>query len=170
MRSHQSRAEGQNYFCRPPDHATFDAAQHMVGFLGCECTLVIHVHLFIHQKPQVLLSRVALNLLILQPVLILWVALTQVQDAVLAKCDEVHTGPFLELVRVPLDGIPSPRRVNLTTQLAVICILAEGAHNPDVYVIDEDIKWYLFHYGPRGIPLVTDVHLDIEPLTTTLWM
>jgi len=35
----------------------------------------------------------------------------------------VYTGPLLELVQVPLDGIPSLRRVDRTTQLDVICKL-----------------------------------------------
>ena len=48
-------------------------------------------------------------------------------------------GPLLELVQVPLDGILSLRHVNCTTQLGVVCSLAEGALNPTVYVIDEDI-------------------------------
>ncbi|KAK4827937.1 hypothetical protein QYF61_022552 [Mycteria americana] len=37
--SHQSRVEGQNRLPRPAGHASFDAAQDMVGFLGCERTL-----------------------------------------------------------------------------------------------------------------------------------
>jgi len=45
----------------------------------------------------------------------------------LVESHEVHTGPLLELVLVPLDGIPSFWCVNCTTQLAVICKLAEGA-------------------------------------------
>jgi len=40
---------------------------------------------------------------------------------------EVHQGPPLQLVQVPLDGIPSLRRVDRTTQLGVICKIAEGA-------------------------------------------
>jgi len=36
-------------------------------------------------------------------------------------------GPLLKLVQVPLDGIPSFWCVNCTTQLGVICKLAEGA-------------------------------------------
>jgi len=40
---------------------------------------------------------------------------------------EVHTGPLLEVVQVPLDGTPSFRCVNCTTQLGVISKLAEGA-------------------------------------------
>jgi len=48
----------------------------MVGFLGCERTLLACVRFFIHQYPQVLLGRAALNPFIAQPVLILGIALT----------------------------------------------------------------------------------------------
>jgi len=60
--SQQSGAKGQNLLPRPAGHAAGDAAQGMVGFLGCECTLSAHVQLFIHQYPKVLLGRAALNL------------------------------------------------------------------------------------------------------------
>ena len=43
---------------------------------------------------------------------------------------EVYVGPLLELVQVPLDGIPSLKCVNCTTQLGVVDKLAEGALNP----------------------------------------
>jgi len=90
---------------------------------------MVHVQLFIHQYVQDLLGRAALNPLIPQPVLIAGVALTQMQDLALGLVElrEVHTGPFLELVQVPLDGILSFWCVNCTTQLDVICKLAEGA-------------------------------------------
>ena len=86
----------------------------MVGLLGCERTLPHHIQLFIHQYPQVLLGRAALNPFILQPVLILGVASTQLQDFALGLVEphEVHMGPLLELVHVPLNDIPSLRRVN----------------------------------------------------------
>ncbi|KAK4828813.1 hypothetical protein QYF61_000870 [Mycteria americana] len=77
----------------------------MVGLLGCERTLSAHVQLFIHQYPQVLLCRAALDHIIPQPVLELRIAPTQVL----------------------LNGILSLRRVTCTTQLGVICKLAEGA-------------------------------------------
>ena len=90
--------------------------------VGCKHTLSAHVQLFTHQHPQVLLGRVALNPFILQPVLIVGVALTQVQDLALGLVEphEVHVGPLLEFVQVPLDGIPSLRRVNRATQLGVL--------------------------------------------------
>jgi len=81
------------------------------------------------QNPQVLLGRAALNHIIPQPVLILRVAPTQVQDLALGLVEphEVHTGPPLQLVRVSLGDIPSFWCVNCTTQLGVICKLAVGA-------------------------------------------
>ncbi|KAK4828585.1 hypothetical protein QYF61_027675 [Mycteria americana] len=151
--SHQSGVEGQNPLPRPAGHASCDAAQDMVGLLGCKRTLSAHVRLLIHQYPQVLLHRAALNPFIPQPVLIPGVAPTQVQDFALGLVEphEVHTGPLLELVQVPLDSMPSLRRVNRTTQLGVICKLAEGALDPAVYVIDDDIKQYWSQWRPlRG--------------------
>ncbi|PKU48884.1 testosterone 17-beta-dehydrogenase 3 [Limosa lapponica baueri] len=47
---------------------------------------------------------------------------------------------------VPLEGITSLRHVNVTTQLGVICKLAEGVLDPTVYVIDEDIEQYWSPY------------------------
>ena len=38
-----------------------DAAQDMVGFLGCKGTLLAHVHLTIHWYPQVLSDRAVLK-------------------------------------------------------------------------------------------------------------
>jgi len=83
VRSHQSGAEGQNHLPQPAGHASLDAAQDTVDLLGCECTLLAHVRLYIHQHPQVLLSTAALNPFIPQPVFIVGVALTQVQDPAL---------------------------------------------------------------------------------------
>ncbi|KAK4816418.1 hypothetical protein QYF61_016854 [Mycteria americana] len=145
--SHQSGVEGQNHLPRPAGYISFDAAQDMAGFLGCEHTLLARVQLFTHQYPQVLLCRASRNPFIPQPVLILGVALTQVQDLALGLVEphEVRTGPLLELVQVPLDGIPSLRRVNCTTQLGVVCKFAEGALDPTVYVIDEDAPMSLFN-------------------------
>ena len=148
--SQQSRVEGQNHLPPPAGHASFDAAQDTVGFLSCESTLPAHAQLFIYQYPQVLLLRAALNPFIPQPVLILGIAPIQVQDLALGLVEprEVHTDPLLKFVQVPLDVISSLRRVNCTTQLSVICKLAEGTLNPVVYVIDEDIEQHGSQYGP----------------------
>jgi len=88
--------QGENRLPRPVGHATFDAAQGVVGFLDCKHTLMAHVQFFIHQYSQVLLSWAALNPFIPQPLLIHWVALYQVQDPALGlELHEVHTGPPL---------------------------------------------------------------------------
>jgi len=141
-----------------------------LAFWACERTLLGRVQLFTHQYPHVLLSSAALNPFILQPIFMPGVALTLVQDLALrlVELHEVHTGPFLDLVQVPLDGIVSLRRVDHTTELDVTCRLAEGALNPAVCVFDEDIKQYWSQYRPVGTPLVTDLHPDIEPLTTVV--
>ncbi|KAK4817028.1 hypothetical protein QYF61_026034 [Mycteria americana] len=130
--------------------------QDTVGFLGCERTLLAHVQFFIHQYPQVLLFKAALNPFIPQPVLIAGVALIQVQHPArgLAELHKIQMGPLLDLVQVPLDGIQSLRRVNRTTQLGVICKFAEGALGPTVSLMK-----ILNSTGP-----------NIEPLTTILWM
>ena len=65
--------------------------------------------------------------------------------------------------------MPSFCNVNCTTQVGIINKLAEGALDPTVYVIDKDVEVYPIQ-TPWGIPLVTGLHLDIEPLTTTLWL
>ncbi|KAK4831361.1 hypothetical protein QYF61_017492 [Mycteria americana] len=129
------------------NHKTFmaDLGELRVGFLGCKCTLLARVQFFIHQCPQILPCRTALNPFFPQSVLILGIALIQVQDLALGLVElhEVHMGPLLKPVKVSLDGIPSLRHANCTTQLGVICKLAEGALNPAIYVIDEDIKYFL---------------------------
>ena len=43
--SHESGVKGLNPLPRPAGHASLDAAQDVVGFLGCECTLPAHVEL-----------------------------------------------------------------------------------------------------------------------------
>jgi len=128
-RSQQSRVEGQNHLPRPAAHAAGDAGQDTVGFPGCECTLLAHVKLFVPQHPQVLLSRAAFNPFIPQPAWISEDAPIKVQDPArdLVGPNEVHIGPFLELVQVPLHVIPFFWCVSCTTQLCVICKLAEGA-------------------------------------------
>jgi len=104
----------------------------MAGFLDCKCMLPALVQFFVHQYPQVLLCRTALNLFIPQSLLILGIALTQAQDPALGL-DELHgvgMGLLLKSVKVPLDGILSLKRINCTTQHGIICELAEGVFIP----------------------------------------
>jgi len=80
--SHESRVKGQNHLSRPTGHAALDAAQDMVGFLGCKRTLPAHAELLIHQHPQVLLLRAAQEPLSAQPVLVFGIAPTHVAEDV----------------------------------------------------------------------------------------
>jgi len=84
------------------------------------------------------------------------IALTQVQHLALGLLEphQVHVGPLLKLVQVPLDGISFFCCINRTTQLSVVCKLAEGALDPTVYVIDKDIK----QYWSQDRPLRDTIH------------
>ena len=88
--SHESK--GEESFL---SHASFDLAQDTIGSLVYKRTLLTHTELFIHQYPQVLLQRPALNPLIPQLVLIMGVASTHEQDLALRFVEphEVHLGP-----------------------------------------------------------------------------
>ncbi|KAK4817730.1 hypothetical protein QYF61_026530 [Mycteria americana] len=140
--------------------------QDVAGLLGCERTLSAHVQLFVHQYPRALFPRAALDHIIPQPVLKPRTAPTQVWDPALGLVEphEVHTGPLLQLVQVPLDDIPSFWRVSCTTQLGVICKLAEGALNLTVNVIDENIEQHWFQYRP----LRDTTPVDCYPLDVTI--
>jgi len=60
-------------------------------------------------------------------------------------------GLFFEPVQVPLSGIPSYYSVNCSTYFGVICIPIEGALDPIIYIIHEDVKEYQSQDGPlRG--------------------
>ena len=89
------------------------------------CALLAHVEFLINQHPQVFLFRATLNTLINQTVFVLGITQTQVQDLApgLTELYEVNTGPPLEPLKVPLDGIPSLKHINCTIQLGVICKL-----------------------------------------------
>ena len=58
----------------------------------------------------------------------------------LVELHEVHTGPVLKPVKVPLDGIPFLQLINCIAQLGVMCTFAKAAFNLIVYVVDKDIK------------------------------
>jgi len=99
--SPHSRVEGQDCLPRPADHTAFDAGQDIVGFLGCEGTLLAHVQLPSTSTPQSFFNRAAEHhTYIPQLVLTVGVAMTQVQDPALAFVEprEALLGPLLEPV------------------------------------------------------------------------
>jgi len=81
--SHQSRVEGQNHLPQPAGHTSLDAALDAVGPLGCQHTLPGHLELLVKQHPQVFLLKAALNPFSAQPVFVLGIALTHMQDLAL---------------------------------------------------------------------------------------
>ena len=127
--SHQSRVRAAE---SPPSTCWPHFFRCSTGFLGCKCTLPVHVQLFIHRYPQVLLGRAVLNAFIPQTVLISGLALTQVQNLSLGLVElhEVLASAPLQLMQVPLDGLSSCWYVNCTTQLGVISKLAGSALHP----------------------------------------
>jgi len=132
----------ENHLSQLAGHISFDAAQSMINFLGCKSKLLACVQCFIHQYAQVLLCRSAFNEFSPPPVLVLGVALTQMQDLALGLVElhEVHMGSLVKSVKVPLYGIPSLKCINWTAQLGVIHKHAEGALSPTIYIIGEVIK------------------------------
>ncbi|PKU40461.1 hypothetical protein llap_9237 [Limosa lapponica baueri] len=139
--SHESGADGQNHLPQPAGHDSCDAAQGTGGFLGYQCTLL---------HPQVLLLRAALNPFSAQPVFVLGIAPTQVQDLArgLVELYEVHTGPPLKPVQDLLDDIPSIQCVDRTTQLGVVSKLAEGVLNSTVHVSNKDVQQHWSQFQP----------------------
>jgi len=105
--SHKSGVKGQNPLPQPAGHASVDAAQDTVCFLGCKCTLPAHGELLIHPYPQVLLRSAALEPLSTEPVLVFGITPTHVQDLALGLVElhEVHAGPresnFLSTLYIP---------------------------------------------------------------------
>lgn len=81
----------------------------MTGFPIYKHTLQAHTQFFIHQYPQVLLCRATLNHFIIHSMLMLGIAVIQVQDFLLdfVGLHEVYIGTVITPVKVALDGIPS---------------------------------------------------------------
>ncbi|NWW82991.1 F120B protein, partial [Climacteris rufus] len=162
--SHQSRVDRENPLPCPAGHSAFDAGRGAVGFLGCECTLPDLVKLFIQQHSKALL-RAALNPFSIQPVFVLGIAPTQVQDLVLClvEFDEVCTHPPLKPVPITLDGISSLQHIDCTTQPGVIGKFAEGALDATVCVTDKDVEQCWSQYQPLRTPLLAkEQHIQSE--------
>lgn len=125
-----------------------------------------HVQFPIHQYPKVLSSRAVLYPFIPQLVLREGIAMTQVQALHLdlldltkfswALCSSLSR--FLWMASCPLVVLTSQHnllRVNLIP-LSVLLMKILNSTSPST--------------DPWGTPLITDLHLDLEPLTTTPWI
>lgn len=116
-----TRAEVQNQLPMPAPTA-LDAAQDKVG-LDCECTLLVHVQLFIQKNHQVLLCKAVLNDFLSQHLLLsllAWPKCWNLDFLNFIRFLELHKAPLSNLSRI-LDGIMT--LCNCTTKLHVICIL-----------------------------------------------
>ena len=109
---------------------------------------------------------------LLQAVLMSGTAPTQEQHLApgLVKPHQVPMCPLSEPVQVPLHGVPSFCCVHCTTQLGVISKLLRVHSIPPSVSLIEMLKSSGPRMDPWGTPLITGLHLDMEPLTTALWL
>jgi len=158
-----TKAKQENHLPQPAGHASFDTVQGIVGHLGCERTLLHHVELIFNQQSQVLL-RAGLNPCFAKPLFVPGIAPTHVQDLALGLVElhDVHMGPPLKTVRVPLNGIPFFQLVNRSTQLGVTGKLAEQNSVPLSMLLTKTLNNTGPNTDPSGMPFVTGLHLDIE--------
>lgn len=103
----KSKAEGENHLPHPAGPTAFDVAQDIVCFLCCELTLLGCVGLLIHQHTQLFLFRAALDSFFVQPVLVVGIALTKMQDLAFVIVKLMKFALARLSSRVSLDGIPS---------------------------------------------------------------
>ena len=161
--SHWNGVEGQNHLPCPAGHAAFDVAQDTVGLLGCKCTLPGHVELHINQHPQVLLGPFSD-----QPVFVLGIAPTCVQDFALGLAEFHEVCTSLSRSR----WMASLSFSLLTTPYSLV--LPANVLRVHSIPLSMSLMKMLNSTGPNndpsGTPLVTDLHLDIELLTATLWV
>jgi len=75
---------------------------------------------------------------------------------------QVFVGGLLKFVQDLLESIPSFCHINCTTQHGITSKLAEGAFEPTVCVIDEDVEVRQTQDRPLEAPLITSVHLDMR--------
>lgn len=140
VRSHESGTE-KNHLSQLAYYTSFPADQEMVDFLGCKCTLPVHVELFVHQY---LLSP-SLHGCCLFPC---HPAYIYIQDCSkpyafgLVETHVAHLGLPLEPVKIPLDGIPFLQHADCTTLFGVIHKLPGGILNPTVHIANKNTKQY----------------------------
>jgi len=98
------RRESQSHLPQPAGHASFDAAQETVCFLGCDSTLLAHVRLAIHQYPSVISAMLFSTLTFPQLVFIVGFAMTKVQDLTLGLAEH-HDGAQVKDVNRKLPSL-----------------------------------------------------------------
>jgi len=141
--SQQSGAKGQNPLPQPAGHTAGDAAQGMVGFLGCEHTFLGHAELIVSQHPK----SFSPGLLSFHSPSSLYLCLGLPQ----LRCRTLHLA-LLNFMRFAqahfsrLSGCLWMASLPFSTLLGVIIKLAEGALKPTAHVADKDVKQHQSQY------------------------
>ncbi|TRZ22786.1 hypothetical protein HGM15179_004302 [Zosterops borbonicus] len=122
------------------------------------------------QHSQVLFCWTVFQPLFSKPVVLLGGVVTQVQDSALCLIEPpaVFLSPLTEPIQIPLQSLSTLKQINTPTQFSVICKFTEGAIDPNVQVIDKDVKRTNLKTEPWGASLATSCQMDLASFTTTL--
>jgi len=139
---HQCLVQVCDHFPTPAGHTITDTSQHAIGLLGHLGTLLAHIQLAVDQHPKILFQWAAFQPLLLKPVVLHGVSVTEVQHPALGLVESctIDLGPLIQPVRISLQSLPTLKQIDTSTQLVVICKLTEGALNPLIQIIDKDGK------------------------------
>jgi len=107
---------------------------------------------------------------LLTSVLMPRIAPTQVQHPAFGFVEPhwVHVVPLCEPAQVPLDGIPSSCCIHCSTQLSAISKLMRVHSMPSSVSLLKMLKSANPEMDPWGTPLITNLRLVMEPLSTAL--
>ena len=74
--------------------------------------------------------------------------LTKVLDLApgLFKMYTIHLTSLIQPVQVPLEGLPTPRQIDTSSQLGIIRKLTEDVLSPLIQVLHRDTKQHRLHY------------------------
>ena len=128
MWPHQCWVEGKHHLPRPASNTLSNTAEGTIRLLCSKGTLLAYVQPGVHQDPQVLFCQPASQLGGLQHISVHRVVPPEVQDFTLPLVErcEVPGGPFLQLLKIPLDGSLTLWHICHSSHFGVICKLAEG--------------------------------------------
>ena len=126
--SGQCWAQRDNYFPTPASNTTSEISQDAIGLLGHLGTLLAHVQPNISQQCQLHFLYTVFQLLGPKPVALPGVIVAKVQDPTLGLAEPHPIGfsPVIQPVQISLQGLATPRQINTSCQLGVICKLTEG--------------------------------------------
>lgn len=135
---HESRIQGNNHLPAPAGCAISHKRQEAIGLLGHQSTLLAHIQPSVDRHPPVLFLHTVLQPICPRPVALPGAVVTKVQDPALGLVKLHLTGlnPAILPTQFILKGPPTPRQLDTSSMLGVICKLMEGALNPLIQVIN----------------------------------